>query len=246
MSRKETIIVAVLINAGLLIVLFASALKSSQGTQPATAPSLAVQERKEVLPVADGRLDAISSPLSAIAAAQSESQMVAQVPSVSLDFVDDLKMVGQPGPSFDPSSQAPAVRTLVAPVAPPEKTAPEFTEIKVKKGDVLEKIARYHHTTVAEIMKVNKLANTQLRIGQVLKIPNKAMVKAATSTIAHSEAGASSPTSDGTKYYTVKKGDSPWTIAIKNHMQVTDLLKLNQLSEEQARRLKPGDQLRIQ
>jgi LysM repeat protein len=189
-------------------------------------------------------LAVIHPPQNAVAPLQPVAE--SHTPSASTNFVDDLKMIGQLQPSPDLYAQAPSVRTLMAPVAPPEKTAPEFAEIKVKKGDVLEKIARYHHSTVAEIMKVNKLTNTQLRIGQVLKIPTKAITKAQTSTIAHSELEVSPALSgDGAKYYTVKKGDSPWTIAIKNHMKVDELLKLNKMSEEQARRLKPGDQLRI-
>ena len=130
--------------------------------------------------------------------------------------------------------------TLVAPIAPQPKLASEFVEVKVKKGDVLEKIARYHHSTVAEIMKTNKLTNTNLRIGQVLKIPNKTIGKAEISTIANISS------EEGAKYYTVKKGDNPWTIAVKNHLKVEDLLKLNSINQDQARRLKPGDQLRIQ
>jgi LysM repeat protein len=244
MSRKEMIIVAVLINAGLLIVLFASALKSSPGAEI----SLVVQETSEYGSKQDTPLvtrNAVTLAQNAVVLPQPVVEPQATVPTPN--FVDDLKMIGQLQPSPDLCAQAPSVRTLMAPVAPPEKTAPEFAEIKVKKGDVLEKIARYHHRTVAEIMKVNKLTNTQLRIGQVLKIPTKAIAKAQTSTIAHAELEVSSPPgSDGSKYYTVKKGDSPWTIAIKNHMKVDELLKLNAMSEEQARRLKPGDQLRIQ
>ena len=114
--------------------------------------------------------------------------------------------------------------------------------MKVKKGDVLEKIARHHHTTVAEIMKANKLTSSNLRIGQALKIPNKAIKKAEPSSTVFSPQNS---TEEGVVYYTVKKGDSPWTIAVKNHLKVEDLLKLNKMSEEQARRLKPGDQLRI-
>ena len=115
---------------------------------------------------------------------------------------------------------------------------------------MLEKIARYHHTTVAEIMKANKLTSSNLRIGQVLKIPNKAIHKAEASPIAYTHpalaAAVNSVVSDtGTKYYVVKKGDNPWTIAVKNHLKVEDLLKLNNMNEDQARRLKPGDQLRI-
>ena len=92
-------------------------------------------------------------------------------------------------------------------------------------------------------MKANKLTNSNLRIGQVLKIPNKSIKKAEPSTVVFSP---QTPTNDGAKYYTVKKGDNPWTIAVKNHLKVEDLLKLNNMTEEQARRLKPGDQLRIQ
>lgn len=48
------------------------------------------------------------------------------------------------------------------------------------------------------------------------------------------------------KYYTVKSGDNPWSIAVKNKIKLDQLLKLNDLNEEKARRLKPGDKLRIQ
>lgn len=43
---------------------------------------------------------------------------------------------------------------------------------KVKKNDVLGKIARQHNVTVSAIMKENNLKNANsLRIGQVLRIP---------------------------------------------------------------------------
>jgi peptidoglycan DL-endopeptidase LytF len=164
------------------------------------------------------------------------------------NFADDLKVLAIPEtPSASPV-QLPAAQTLVAPMTPSNKVAPEFIEIKVKKGDVLEKIARHHHTTVAEIMKANKLASSNLRIGQVLKIPNKSIKKSEPSTIVFSPqtSTSSNVSNEGVKYYTVKKGDNPWTIAVKNHLKVEDLLKLNNMTEEQARRLKPGDQLRIQ
>jgi len=97
-------------------------------------------------------------------------------------------------------------------------------------------------------MKANKLTSSNLRIGQVLKIPNKSIAKAEPSTIVYSPQTSTptNPSNEGAKYYTVKKGDNPWTIAVKNHLKVEDLLKLNNMTEEQARRLKPGDQLRIE
>jgi hypothetical protein len=50
---------------------------------------------------------------------------------------------------------------------------------------------------------------------------------------------------DEGKYYIVKSGDNPWSIAIKNHIKFDELLRLNHLDEEKAKKLKPGDKLRI-
>ena len=252
MSRRDTIIVAVLINAGLLIVLFASALKSNSCSEDfAVAPVSTFQDvhslalKKDPVPVmgdeVDLALSQFTQPPVVAAAIQPSANMPMTSPvAASSSFADDLKAIALPEHATTPSATAPTVYTLVAPIAPQPKLASEFVEVKVKKGDVLEKIARYHHSTVAEIMKTNKLTNTNLRIGQVLKIPNKTIGKAEISTIANISS------EEGAKYYTVKKGDNPWTIAVKNHLKVEDLLKLNSINQDQARRLKPGDQLRIQ
>lgn len=47
------------------------------------------------------------------------------------------------------------------------------------------------------------------------------------------------------QFYVVQCGDNPWTIAIKHHIKVSELLKLNHLDNKKARQLKPGDRLRI-
>lgn len=267
MSRRDTIIVAVLINAGLLIVLFASALKSNSLRDEFVAhPTPMVQEtpdhvfKKETAPVTGDEVDlalnqfaqnSIASTQSVQPSSSTPSEIAIAMPSSSspsLNFADDLKAITIPETSVTSQAVASTAQTLLAPIIPPNKPVSEFIEVKVKKGDVLEKIARHYHTTVAEIMKANKLTSSNLRIGQVLKIPNKSIKKAEPSTIVYSPqtSATTNVTSEGTKYYTVKKGDNPWTIAVKNHLKVEDLLKLNNMSEEQARRLKPGDQLRIQ
>ncbi len=256
MSRRDTIIIAVIVNAGLLIVLFSSALKAPSGTEFAAAPAPISQETfdhtfKNVPAIAGDEVDQAlghysQNAAAAASAAQAPQSVVQEEPAPS-SFADDLKMITQPvAPVPQAPTHNPKVQTLMAPIAKSAQTTPDFIEIKVKKGDVLEKIARYHHTTVAEIMKVNKLTSTNLRIGQVLQIPNKAIKKAETSAIANSAPPVTTPVNvDGDKYYIVKKGDSPWTIAVKNHIKVEDLLKLNNMNETEARRLKPGDKLRI-
>jgi len=45
---------------------------------------------------------------------------------------------------------------------------------KVKSGDTLSKIAAAHKTTVKELQRLNNLTTTQIRVGQVLKLPQTA------------------------------------------------------------------------
>ncbi len=224
MSRKDTIIIAVLINAGLLIVLFATALKPSDSKEEEfinpPAPVAAVAE----VPMA-GELQTPQDEVDQVLRQFSHPQTTALSSNPVSSFADDLN-----APSAMPMIETPM--PVIAPVI--ESPQQQFVEVKVKKGDVLEKIARQNRTTVAEIMKINHLATTNLKIGQVLRVPNKSGAQPV-QTSSDSEA----------KYYTVKNGDNPWTIAVKNHMKLEELLKLNNLDSEKARRLKPGDQLRI-
>lgn len=133
-----------------------------------------------------------------------------------------------------PEVPVPSIPVSVAPV---QNLA--HLETSVKKGDTLEKIAKAHHTTVDEIIKLNHLPSSFLRVGQVLKLPGE---KAASAKPAPAE---KAPVATGPDYYTVKVGDNPWMIAMKHHLKVEELLKLNGLNEEKARKLKPGDRLRI-
>ena len=58
--------------------------------------------------------------------------------------------------------------------ADPEAANPKkFVTYTVVQGDVMEKIARRHHTTVEAILQANSLKNDSLQIGQKLKIPKK-------------------------------------------------------------------------
>lgn len=247
MSRRDTIIVAALINAGLLIILFVSALKnpgqSESLTKVSEQPSLSIQPpiaRVEHKPVLADEVDQVLSQYAKVnplpitheepALDNATPAVVAlPLPAPSQSFVDDLNALTKA------IENAPAAEPVTA-VANP---APAFKECIVKKGDVLEKIARAHHTSVQELMKINKLSSTSLHIGQVLKVPNTNISAAGTTTAAPSKSDVS------VKYYTVKSGDNPWTIAVKNHLKVEDLLRLNNMDEARARKLKPGDQIRI-
>ena len=81
----------------------------------------------------------------------------------------------------------------------------------VKKGDSLWSIANKYGITVDELKKLNNLNSNNLLVGQILEIP-----------------GSSS--SEGT--YTVKSGDSLWSIANKYGLTVAELKKLNNLTSD--------------
>ena len=126
----------------------------------------------------------------------------------------------------------PTIEKRLTPPNPSPKNKENFQNVTVEKGDVLEKIARSYNVSVEEIMNLNHLSNTRLQIGQILRIPVKEVQK------------KEIKVEDG-KHYIVKGGDTPWTIAQKNGMQVEELLRLNDMNEEKAKRLRPGDRLKI-
>jgi LysM repeat protein len=235
MNRRDTILVAVLLNAGLLIVLFATSIKSDKTEE--TAPTTVLSSNQPEIQQMPSAVTAV--PPASVAGGDQLDQVIQQyvTPQVTgqtaqtesqPNFLADLQALGtEQSTSVPVMENAPLVADNLA-------AEPALREVKVKKGDVLEKIARQNHVTVNDIMKTNKLSSTRLKIGQTLKIPGKG-----------SKPSATTASSEGAQYYTIKNGDNPWTIAVKHHMKVDELLKLNNMNEDKARRLKPGDRIRI-
>jgi LysM repeat protein len=222
--RKNTILLAVLINAGLLLVLFITALTS----------------KDEVAPVATNNMVEASPPLPLFGEelATQSNGLAEPVAIASSPVVHSLPPLEQPAPqAIQVAPQVPAIAAV--PISAPVQSTPSFREVVVKKGESLEKIAKHHRTTVDEIIKLNQLSSSFLRLGQVIKVPTEKTVSSSTAMV------ATTPVDKGADYYIVKVGDSPWTIAMKHHLKVEELLKLNGLNEQKARKLKPGDRLRI-
>lgn len=92
----------------------------------------------------------------------------------------------------------------------------------VKAGDTLWGIANDHDTTVNALKQNNHLSSDTIYVGQVLSLGQTA------STGSHSP--TQSPTSNGT--YTVKSGDTLWSIANANDMTVAQLKQKNDLSND--------------
>lgn len=79
----------------------------------------------------------------------------------------------------------------------------------VKKGDTLYSIAAANNTTVDELKKTNNLTSNILSTGQLLKIPSALLPEST---------------------YTVKKGDSLYSIANKYNTTVDELKRINNLT----------------
>ena len=124
-----------------------------------------------------------------------------------------------------------------------------YSEVTVKKGDVLEKIARANGSTVNAIKEANHLTHERLRIGQILKIPKKsasaAVVALAPSVLPAKTIDKKESEESGPVYHVVKSGESPWKIAKLYNVKYEDILRLNGLDEEKARNLKIGDRIRV-
>jgi len=98
--------------------------------------------------------------------------------------------------------------------APGLKTIGKSAEYVVRKGDSLWRIANRFGTTTKAIQSVNKLNDTYLRIGQVLMIPQDLSVFMEIKT----------------QRYIVFKGDTPYMIAQKYHMNLSEFLRINNLA----------------
>lgn len=95
-------------------------------------------------------------------------------------------------------------------------TIPSGNTYTVKSGDSLWSIAQKYNTTVNELKSLNGLTSNNLQVGQILKVP-----------------GASTPTTPTTpsgNTYTVKSGDSLWSIAQSYNTTVNTLKSLNGLT----------------
>ncbi|MGK5595155.1 MAG: LysM peptidoglycan-binding domain-containing protein [Parachlamydiaceae bacterium] len=226
MSKRDAIIISVLVNAGLLAILFITAIKSDpeqfamdtdyeKTFHEENAPIAMVEKNKAVI-VEEAPL-IVTSPLD-------------EVDKVLQDYLPqsktkaDVVRVEEPSRAFKPQDRS-------------EK----FIEITVKRGDALEKIARTHGTSVEALRKANRLTTDKLKIGQVLRIPQASKTQTA------KEPTKVEPVEStlNKQYYTVKSGDNPWKIAKQFNVKFDDLLDLNHLDEEKARNLKVGDRIRV-
>ncbi len=219
-NRKDTILIAVLMNIGLLTVLFITAISFEEDT---LAPQAEPQSHIAEAPV-------VETPAEYLKLVSSQDLPNDEVDRVLQAYVEQKK----PETKKELASQA------TTPVS--KKTNPKYVEITVKRGDSLDRIARANKTSIREIKKLNELKTDRLRIGQVLKIPLPDST-ASKAKKAPKPSPGDSPV--GAVYYELKSGDNPWKVAKNFNVSYESIIKLNDLDEDKAKSLKPGDKIRI-
>ena len=196
MTRRDTIIVAVLINAGLLVMLFISALKNE--TQPVFSSNDKKVEKQNIIqkketPLAKSNADQVDQLLAQYSKKATKEpvkeEKKVEVSAAKVQEINESKISekiaaemqiiekkAQEKPVFQKAKEASTKEIAVIPKEIPKEVSDELTKVIVKKGDVLEKIAKIHGTTVGALMQANHLTDSRLQIGQVIYIPKEKQV----------------------------------------------------------------------
>ena len=114
---------------------------------------------------------------------------------------------------------------------------------KVRKGETLSKIAQKYGVSVSNLRAWNNLGKSSyLRIGQRLAVSSKGAKKSSSTAVAASSAKSRSGSS-ASKYHTVRKGESLWTISQKyKGISAEDIKRENNLK---GNAIRPGQRLKI-
>jgi LysM repeat protein len=225
MTRRDTIIITTLVNAGLLACLFVTATREEESILGREF------ETHEVAEAAATPLEAYSAYITDDVDQALKAFMPPPAPpSILTDDDTADKIVSTPPPPEE----------TVAPV--PAATDAKYVEVKVKKGDFLEKIAKANGSSVSAIKQANNLKSDKLTVGQTLKIPVEPL-KSKPEKV--KESPVVSLAGDTPVYYTIQSGDNPWKIAKKFHVRFEDILRLNNMTEENSKLLKVGQEIRV-
>jgi len=235
MTRRDTIIVAVLLNTGLLALLLMFSIQTSD--EPEIKK---IEKSHPVLGAATTVESNTSAPIEILS--YNEEGMQQEI-SIIENADSNVPVEIEKTNSFPFESK---VVTEENSKEIADQSSEKVVQITVKKGDSLDKIARANGTTVASIKKLNHLSSEKLSIGQVLKVQvSQKNIEPAKPAKVASQKEPPMVKSEP-KYYVIKSGDNPWKIAKQFNVKFEDLLRLNQLDEDRAKNLKVGDKIRVQ
>jgi len=140
--------------------------------------------------------------------------IAAAVSSSVAHYFSDSPAVASTHDANKPESEVPPGATKIAKAARPMKTI----TYHVKRGDNLNAIARQHETTLATLLKLNRMKlNDPLYVGRKILIPAAVTEPADTKRL---------------KKYTVKKGDTLFALAKSSSITIDELRRLNHMTDD--------------
>jgi murein DD-endopeptidase MepM/ murein hydrolase activator NlpD len=198
--------------------------------------------------------------------AGASSVQVAALPDTNSDRSSyDRPSYAAPPPQQPPYQAKAFSRTPREPSRAQESAAPHSPSlakgemIQVQPGDTLYSLSRRHHVSLTELTSLNGLKNPNLKPGQKLYLPAAGSVvasapkssAAAASAAVEAATPAPMPLAQASpevvaRYgasYTVKPGDSLYSIARSHKIRFNELQQVNGISDP--RRVKPGMTLRV-
>lgn len=181
-SRRDTAIIAVLVNVALLALLFATSTSLNSDSEElhsrAEGASYEKQDRENSTSLAQAGEKKIDVELQkpdelkpfTLYAKPEEKMPVDEIDQVLQEYALKQKLVSFKTADGDERENADKLAATSFEGAPSKKSL-EYVEVVVKQGDALAKIAKAYGVKVDDLMKANKLENAKLRIGQSLKVP---------------------------------------------------------------------------
>jgi membrane-bound lytic murein transglycosylase D len=139
-----------------------------------------------------------------------------QLSSDRLRLGQNLKVKDGPAAAPSPARPSPVAPVQAVPVPSPAGPGEFYT---VVAGDTLGGVAFRHGLTVNDLMEMNGLTNTNLRLGQKLKVKK----------------AAPAPGTPGSGSIKVFDGDTLYSLARKHNLSVDQLKKLNGLTGDSLR-----------
>jgi LysM repeat protein len=163
MSRKDTILIAILVNIGVLTVLFMTSIKHPT-LMINSSGEVAIETKSAALPAPKQALDQVDLVLSQYEEKKKTIEIAPPPPVEHRVREQPAMVIPATSHSFE-SKKEPAL------VANSDLTPSDWITIEIKSGDVLEKIAKNHGCSVEELKRVNHLSSPHLYIGQTLYVP---------------------------------------------------------------------------
>lgn len=144
---------------------------------------------------------------------------------------------------------------------PVEKSSGKISSYKVKKGDTLWTIAKNYGTSPDQIVSLNKLSGSSVKVGRIIKIPSAGLVASLAPVSQQPVSSAAqrelrqvkaakevkpklSPDKSAKSSYKVRQGDNIYSIARQHNMSVDKILGLNKLPK--GTKIFPGQTLAVE